>query len=91
MRVKTLIGKKLIDAAGDDLGKIDDVEIDWAEKTVVGLVIEGDPAIKQRFMEGKYAKKLFERLGAQAEPDMVIPVSDVKAIGDVVTLFTDIS
>ena len=90
MRVKSILGKKVIDAAGDDLGKVDDIEVNWETGEVESLIIGGDPKIKQRFFESKYAKGLLGRVGAKAEHDIVIPKNDVKAIGDVVTLTIDI-
>jgi sporulation protein YlmC with PRC-barrel domain len=90
MRVKTILGKKVIDAAGDDLGKVDDIEVNWETGVIESLVIGGDPKIKQRFFDSKYAKGLLNRVGAKAEHDIIIPKSDVKAIGDVVTLSVDI-
>ena len=90
MRVKSILGKKVIDAAGDDLGKVDDIEVDWETGTVESLVIGGGPKIKQKFFDSKYAKGLLSRMGAKAENDIIIPKKDVKAIGDVVTLSVDI-
>jgi sporulation protein YlmC with PRC-barrel domain len=90
LRAKSLFGKKVIDSMGDDLGKVDDLEVNWETKTIEALVIEGDPEIKQKFLESKYSKSLFSRIGVKAEKDILIPVSDIKAVGDVITLLTDI-
>lgn len=90
MRVKSLIGKNVIDAAGDELGKVDDVEMDWETKTVQSLIIKGDAEIKHQIMNSKYGGKLMKRIGARADPDVVIPVSEVQSVGDVITLLIDI-
>ena len=91
MRLKNLIGKTVIDSAGDDLGKLDDIEFMWEDKTISYLVIKGAPEIKQKVMSSKYGAQLMKKIGAKAEPDLVIPVSDVQSIGDVITLAVDIT
>ena len=78
------------DAAGDDLGKLDDLEIDWDGKTVVSLIIRGDTDYKQKLMSSRYGSQIMKSIGAKVVPDILIPVSDVQSIGDVVTLTKDI-
>ena len=86
-----MIGKTVIDAAGDDLGKVDDIEFEWEDKSITYLVIKGAPEIKHKVMSSKYGAELMKKIGAKAEPDIVIPVSDVQSIGDVITLAVDIT
>lgn len=90
MRIKKILGKKVIDAAGDELGKVDDIELDWEKKTVQNLIIHGDHEIKQKVMASKYASKLLKKIGAKADPDIIIDVKDIQSIGDVITLLIDI-
>jgi sporulation protein YlmC with PRC-barrel domain len=90
MLLKSILGKKVIDAAGDNLGAVDNIEFDWETKTITALIIEGDPKIKQRLFESKYAKQIFGKLGAEVDPDIHIPVADINVIGEVITLSTDI-
>jgi sporulation protein YlmC with PRC-barrel domain len=90
MRIKDLIGKKVIDSVGDTLGKVEDVEFDWETKKVLAIVIGGDMEIKQKFMEGKYAKSILGRFGAKADPDISVAIEDISAVGDVITLTVDI-
>lgn len=90
MRVKKLLGRTVIDAAGDDLGKVDDLEINWESKSVENIVIKGDPDIKKKLMATKYANQLLRTMGAKEEPDIVIPVTDIQSVGDVITLLKDI-
>ena len=78
MRIKTILGKNVIDSAGDELGKVDDIEIDWEQKTVQNIIIKGDAAIKQKITSSKYGSQSMKRLGAKAEPDIVVPISDVE-------------
>ena len=91
MRIKDLLGKNVIDSAGDKIGKIEDVEIDWETKKIQAIVIGGDIEIKQKFMDSKYAKSILGRFGAKADPDIVVSVNDISAIGDVITLSVDIT
>jgi sporulation protein YlmC with PRC-barrel domain len=90
MRVKKILGKTVIDAAGDELGKVDDIELNWEEKTVQNIIIKGDHEIKQKVMASKYANQLLKKIGAKADPDIVIDVTDIQSIGDVITLLIDI-
>jgi len=90
MRAKYLIGKNVIDKAGDDLGKVSDIELDWNEKSIKSIVIKGDPKIKQKIMKSKYASQLFDKIGAKADPDIVVQVSEIESVGDVITLLIDI-
>lgn len=90
MRLKDIVGKTVIDSAGDNLGKIEDIEYDWETKTISALIISGDYAVKQKFLESRYAKSIFGRLGAKADPDITVSVDDVKSIGDVIILSVDI-
>jgi hypothetical protein len=41
-------------------------------------------------MSSKYANRLLKKIGAKADPDIVISFSDVQSIGDVITLKIDI-
>lgn len=90
MRIKDLLGRNVIDSAGDKLGKVEDVDVDWETKKILAIVIGGDIEIKQKFMAGKYAKSILGRFGAQADPDIIVAVDDISAIGDVITLSVDI-
>jgi len=90
MRVKTLLGKTVIDAAGDNLGKVDDLEINWEAKTVENIVIKVDLDIKKKLMSSKYANQLLKTIGAKEEPDIIISVMDIQSVGDVITLLKDI-
>lgn len=90
MRIKNILGKSVIDSAGDELGKVDDVELNWEEKKIQNLIIKGDHEIKRKVMSSKYANKLLKKIGTKADPDIVIDVKDIQSIGDVITLLIDI-
>ena len=76
MRTKELIGRKIIDAGGNEVGEVEDVEIDWDQKKVTALVLGG---------KGEISKRIFGRL-ASPRPDMPIPVEDIAVLGTVVVL-----
>ena len=77
MRSKEIIGKKVIDANGTEVGEVEDIEIDWDSKAVKAIIIGGS---------GEIAQKIFGRLGARSDPDVSIPVEEVMAVGNVVIL-----
>lgn len=82
MRTKEIIGKKIIDASGNEVGEVEDIEIDWDTKTVTALILGG---------KGEMAEKLFGRLGARSAPDISVPVDAVAVMGSVVVLSKKIS
>ena len=82
MRTKEIIGKKVIDSSGNEVGEVEDVELDWDAKTVTALILGG---------KGERAEKLFGRLGARSVPDIPIPVDVVAVMGSVIVLSKTIS
>ena len=77
MRAKDIIGKKVIDTSGNEIGEVEDIEVDWDAKTVTGIIIGG---------RGEMAQKLFGRLGARSTPDITIPVEQIMGMGEVVII-----
>ena len=53
MRLKDLVGKTVIDSAGDDLGKIEDIDYDWDTKKITALIISGDYEVKQKWQHNR--------------------------------------
>jgi sporulation protein YlmC with PRC-barrel domain len=82
VRTKEIIGKKVIDASGNEIGEVEDIELDWDAKAVTALVLGG---------KGEMAEKLFGRLGARSAPDIPIPVDAVAVMGSVVVLSKKVS
>lgn len=82
MRSKEIIGKKVIDADGTEVGEVEDIEIDWDGKAVTAIIIGGS---------GEIAQKIFGRLGARSDPDISISVEDIMAVGNVVILSKKLS
>ena len=77
MRTKEIIGKKIIDAAGSELGEVEDIELDWENKKITSIVLGG---------KGELAGKIFGKLGARGQPDIPIPVEDIAVLGAVIIL-----
>jgi len=82
VRTKEIIGKKIIDASGNEVGEVEDLDIDWDTKAVTALILGG---------KGEMAEKLFSRLGARSAPDIPVPVDAVAVMGSVVVLSKKIS
>lgn len=82
MRSKEIIGKKIIDASGNEVGEVEDIEIDWDTKSVSAIILGG---------KGEMAEKLFGRLGARSAPDISVPVDAIAVMGSVVVLSKKIS
>lgn len=79
MRAKEIIEKKVIDTNGNEIGEVEDVEINWETKAVSGLIIGG---------AGEMAQRIFGRLGARSSPDVTIPVEKVVGMGEVIIVQT---
>ena len=77
MRANDIIGKKVIDTSGNEIGEVEDIEIEWDNKAVTGIIIGG---------RGEMAQKLFGRLGARSTPDITIPVEQIMGMGEVVII-----
>ena len=82
MRSKEIIGKKIIDAAGTELGEVEDFEFDWETKKIVSIVLGAKEQLRGR---------LLKRIGATSTQDINIPVEDVAVLGGVVILSTKLS
>lgn len=81
MSAKEIIGKKVIDMSGKEVGKIEDIKIDIENSLVTGIVIEGEDEIKEKVMSR------LGRFGIGKEtPDIEIPLDKITAIGEVVIL-----
>jgi sporulation protein YlmC with PRC-barrel domain len=77
LRAKDIIGKKVIDTGGNEIGEVEDVEIEWDNKAVTGIIIGG---------QGETAQRLFGRLGARSTPDITIPVEQIIGMGEVIII-----
>ena len=58
MRLKEIIGRKVIDSSGNEVGEVEDVEFDWDNKTLKSIIIE-----KESAMQKEVAGKLLSTAG----------------------------
>ena len=82
-----LLNKLIIDAKGNEIGKVDDVEIGVDSKRVEALVVKGKGLLGKQFQEEKLAS-LMKRVGITKTEDLLIPFDEVQAIGKYVVLKT---
>ena len=82
MRIKEIIGKKVIDSNGNEVGDVEDVEIDRTSKSIKSIIID-----KESAMRSEVAGKLLSRLRIREdEPDIPVPVEEIAAMGKFVIL-----
>ena len=82
MRTRDVIGKKIIDAGGTELGEVEDIEFDWETKKLSGIVLGAKEQI---------AGRLLKKLGASSPRDISIPVEDIAVLGGVIILSVRLS
>ena len=83
--VEELPGKIIVDAKGNEVGKIDDVEIDLETRRLEALVVKGKGILAKQFQTEKLAS-LMKRLRVTKTEDLLIPFDDIQAIGKFVVL-----
>jgi len=82
LRVKEIIGKKVIDSSGNEVGDVEDVEIDWPSKTLKAVIIDKESAMSKA-VAGKFLSTLRIR---EDEPDIPVPVEEIAAMGKYIIL-----
>lgn len=83
--VEELPGKVIVNANGNEVGKVDDVEIDLEARSLEALVVKGKGILSKQFQADKLAS-LMKRLGVTKTEDLLIPFDEVQAIGKYVVL-----
>ncbi len=83
--LEEFLGKVIIDAQGNEVGKIDDIEIDLDTKRVEALVVKGKGLLAKQFQAEQLAS-LMKRLRITKTEDLLIPFDEVQAIGKYVVL-----
>ena len=83
--IEELPGKIIVDAKGNEVGKVDDVEIDLETRTVEALVVKGKGLLAKQFQTDKLAS-LMKRLRVSKTEDLLIPFDEIQAIGKFVVL-----
>jgi sporulation protein YlmC with PRC-barrel domain len=82
LRTKDVIGKKVIDSSGNEVGEVEDIEFDWASKTLKAIIIDKESAVKK-----EVATKLLSTLRLKEdEPDIPVPVDEIAAMGKFIIL-----
>jgi sporulation protein YlmC with PRC-barrel domain len=80
-----ILGKTIVDSAGSEVGKTDDVEVEWDSKSIAALVVKGKGFLSRQFGQEKI-DALLKKLRIAKTEDLLIPVDDVEAIGKYVVL-----
>jgi sporulation protein YlmC with PRC-barrel domain len=83
--VEKLPGKIIVDAKGNEVGKVDDVEIDIEARSLEALVVKGKGILSKQFQADKLAS-LMKRLRVTKTEDLLIPFDEVQSIGKFVVL-----
>ncbi|MGD0803715.1 MAG: PRC-barrel domain-containing protein [Candidatus Bathyarchaeia archaeon] len=83
--LEELLGKLIVDSKGNEVGKIDDVEVDLNSKLVEAIVVKGKGILAKQFQAEKLAS-LMKRLRITKTEDLLIPFDEVQAIGKYVVL-----
>ena len=86
MRInEELCGKIIVDAAGNELGKVDDGEIDLESRSIVALVVKGKGILSKQF-QSERLDTLMKKIRLTKTDDLMIPFEEVQAIGKYVVL-----
>lgn len=80
MNAKDIIGKRVIDIKGNELGDVSDIELDWENKAIIALFLEKTERLAEEVID-KIAQTL--KIGKDG-PSIRIPVDRVTAMGTVI-------
>lgn len=83
--IEELQGRIIVDARGNEVGKVDDVEIDVETRSLAALVVKGKGVLSKQFQAEKLLS-MMKRLGLTKTEDLLIPFDDVQVIGKYVIL-----
>ena len=72
----------MIDSSGNEVGEVEDIEVDWPSKSLKAVIIDKESAMGKE-VTGKLLSKLKIR---EDEPDIPVPVEEIAAIGKFVIL-----
>ena len=86
MRIsEKILGKTIIDSIGNELDKVDDLEVDWETKTIEALVVKGRGKLSQYFDSERF-DSVKKKLGVTTIEALLIPVEEIQAIGKYVVI-----
>lgn len=76
MKSSDVIGKKIVDSAGKEIGKVDELELDMKEGTVDAVVVKGKGAYIAQ-LQSERLDSLLKKLRITKPEDLLIPVGDI--------------
>jgi sporulation protein YlmC with PRC-barrel domain len=86
MRIgEEILGKTIVDPIGNELGKVDDLEVDWENKIIEALVVKGKGKLSPYFDSERF-DSIKKKLGVTTTEDLLIPVEEIQAIGNYVVI-----
>ena len=86
MRInEELCGKIIVDASGNEIGKIDDVEFDLENRSILALVLKGKGILSKQF-QSERLDSIMKKIRITKSDDLMIPFEEVQAIGKYVVL-----
>ena len=86
MRIgENILGKNVVDSIGNELGKVDDLEVDWETKIIEALVVKGRGKLSHYFDSERF-NSIKKKFGVTTIDDLLIPVEEIQAIGKYVVI-----
>jgi len=83
--IEELCGKVIVDAAGNEVGKVDDAEFDLETKSIMALVVKGKGILAKQF-QSERIDTLMKKFRITKTDDLMIPFEEVQAIGKYLVL-----
>ena len=90
MKASDIVGKKIVDSAGNEVGKADDLEVDLKEGTFDAIVVKGKGFLVTQ-LQSERQDRLLKKLRITKTEDLLIPVDDVQSVGEFVVLKKELS
>ena len=90
MKASDIVGKKIVDSAGNEVGKADDLEVDLKEGTFDAIVVKGKGFLITQLRSERQAS-LLKKLRISKSEDLLIPVDDIQSVGEFVILKKELS
>jgi sporulation protein YlmC with PRC-barrel domain len=85
MKMSDIVGKKIVDSAGNEIGKADELELDLKEGTFDAVVVKGKGSYITQ-LQSERLDSLLKKLRITKSEDLLIPVDDIQSVGEFVVL-----
>ena len=85
MRVADMIGKTIVDAAGNEIGRSDDFEVDVVGGTIDAVVVKGKGSLAAQ-LDSERLDSLLKKLKVSKSEDLLIPFGDIQSVGKYIVL-----